>query len=175
MSKKVPVAKTLRKEAVYPHPIESVWVALTDPHALAEWLMPNNFAPVVGRKFLFQVDPWPGFSGVNECEVLEVEPPRRLVYTWVVLPKDPAMGRPPAMTLTWTLHAEEAGTRLVLEQAGLEALNWWWRFSMTIGWGRMLKTLLPKVLRNVRAGSFTPGAITKRDYQSATVPDDFAK
>ena len=87
-------------------------------------------------------------------------------------------GRPdhPPMTLVWTLNPDGAGTRLVLEQSGLEGLPLWWRLSMKTGWSRMLNTLLPKVLRNVTPdGGFTPGAVTKRDYGTKTVPDHFAK
>lgn len=169
------MSKILRKEALYPHPPEDVWVALTDPQALAEWLMPNNFEPVVGRVFCFHVDPMPGYSGISECEVLSVEPPRRLSYSWTVLPSKPQAPRPPAMTVTWTLEPDGDGTRLVLEQEGLEALGWWSRVSMKMGWGRMLKTLLPKALGNIRSGTFTPGAITKRDYKTTTVPEDYAR
>lgn len=169
------MTKTLRKEVRYPQPPSAVWTALTDPRALAEWLMPNNFAAEVGRVFRFHVDPMPGYSGISECEVLEVDAPRKLVYTWCTLPSNPAKGRPPKMTITWTLHADGGGTRLVLEQSGLEALNWWWRVSMTTGWTRMLKTLLPRVLRNVGPGGFTPGAITRRDYRTATVPEGYSR
>ncbi len=42
--------KTLRKEVFYPHPRDKVWAALTTPEALAEWLMPNDFEPVVGKR-----------------------------------------------------------------------------------------------------------------------------
>jgi len=71
-----PKPRTLRKEVFLPHPPEDVWLALTDPQALAEWLMPNNFEPVAGRKFRFHVDPMPGpYPGGSECEVLEVEVP----------------------------------------------------------------------------------------------------
>ncbi len=166
--------KALRKEVLYPHSREKVWAALTTPEALAEWLMPNDFEPVVGKRFQFRVDGMMNYSGITDCEVLEVYPPKRLVYTWVAKMKN----RPdhPAMTLVWTLHEEGSGTRLVLEQSGLENVSWWWRFSMKHGWSRMLKTLLPKVLANVSDdGSFTPGAITKRDYGTKTVPDHFAK
>jgi uncharacterized protein YndB with AHSA1/START domain len=167
--------KTLRKTVFFPRPIEDVWIALTDPQALAEWLMPNNFQPVVGRKFQFHVDPMLGFSGVTDCEVLEVEPPHRLVYTWQVVPKAPGAPRPAPMTLTWTLERRSGGTELVLEQVGLETLGWWHRVSMTFGWSRMLKTLLPKVLTHVDGRRFIPGAIRKRDYGTKTVPDGFAK
>ncbi|HEX9894799.1 MAG TPA: SRPBCC domain-containing protein [Gemmatimonadales bacterium] len=169
------MSKVIEKSVFFPHPPEAVWVALTDKQALAEWLMPNDFEPRVGHRFRFMVDPGPGFSGVSECEVTEADPPRRLVYTWVVVPKDPAKPKPPPMTLTWTLAPEGRGTRLRLYQTGAEVLNWWWRFSMNHGWTRMLEKLLPRVLGNVRDGRFTPGAIRKRDYGTRTVPAGFAK
>lgn len=173
---KQPKPRILRKEVFYPHSPEDVWLALTNPQALAEWLMPNNFEPLVGRRFHFHVDPLPGqWSGINECEVLEVDPPRRLSYTWVCGLKDHGKPLPPAMTVTWTLTPESGGTRLVLEQTGLEHQSFWLRFSMNMGWGRMLKTLLPKVLTNVKDGRFIPGAIRRRDYGTKTVPPGYAK
>jgi len=87
-------------------------------------------------------------------------------------------GKPPhdPMTLVLTLEPVPGGTRLVLEQSGLENLSLWWRFSMKMGWGRMLNSLLPEVLDNVSdEGFFTPGAVTKRDYGTKSVPEDFAK
>ncbi len=41
----------IEHEAVYPHSPERVWRALIDPTELAAWLMPTDFAPVVGREF----------------------------------------------------------------------------------------------------------------------------
>ena len=167
--------KVIEKSAFYPHPSEAVWVALTDRWALAEWLMPNDFEPVRGRKFQFRVDPMPGFSGVQECEVLELDPPRRMVWSWVAVPKDQSKPKPPPMILTWTLTPEANGTRLHLHQTGAEVLNWWWRMAMSHGWKRMMQTLLPKCIANVRDGVFVRGAITKRDNPSRTVPEHFAK
>jgi len=166
--------RRMRKTVTYGHPRERVWVALTESTALAEWLMPNNFEPVVGRSFQFRVDPMLSFTGVVDCTVLEVDPPRRLVYNWVSHMKGRIAHEP--MTLVWTLEDVERGTRLTLEQSGLEHLSLWWRFSMKMGWKRMLETLLPKVVLNVDAqGIFHRGAITRRDFGTASVPGDFAK
>ncbi len=44
-------------EAVYPHPVELVWRALTEPAALATWLMTNDFQAKVGHRFTFRTDP----------------------------------------------------------------------------------------------------------------------
>src|SRR5262249_9176045 len=143
------MGKSLRKEAFYPYPPESVWTAITDRRALAEWLMPNDFEPTVGHRFHFQVDPMPGWSNKYECEVVEVTPPKRLVYTWIHLPKDASKPKPLPMTLTWELTPEGGGTRLVLVQTGIEVMGWWSRISMSFGWGTMLNRWIPKVLKNV--------------------------
>ncbi len=170
---------TIRKEAFYQHPPQKVWVAITDRRALAEWLMPNDFEPVVGHKFRFQVDPMPGCGSVTECEVLAVEPPRRLVYSWCAVPKNPQAARPKPSTVTWTLHSEGGGTRLVFEHTGLtEAFPWWQRLMLRFGWGTMVKRWIPKVAGNVSAdGTFTPGAIpmAKRCYKFNTIPEHLTR
>ena len=74
-------------DATYPHPPERVWRALTEPSDLAAWLMPNDFAPVVGHKFQFRAKPQLGWRGIVDCEVLEVDRPRKLAYTWQGDPK----------------------------------------------------------------------------------------
>jgi len=171
------MTKSLRREAVLPHPPEAVWLALTTPEAIAEWLMPNNFKAEVGHKFRLQVDGNWMFSGINECEVLQVDPPRKLVYNWVVVPVDQSKRRHEPMVLTWTLEPVDGGTRLVLVQTGLENIPWHFRWMMSMGWGRYLRSLLPKVLRNVADNAFTPGAIppNKRCYPMKHLPDDLIK
>lgn len=68
-------------EVRYPHPVERVWRALTDRAELAAWLMPNDFEPVVGHRY--RLDARPAFD-VLDCEVLELEPLRRLQCRWRV-------------------------------------------------------------------------------------------
>ena len=60
-------------DAIFPHPPERVWRALTDRDELALWLMPNDFLPVIGHKFEFRVKPQWGWRGIVDCEVLEVD------------------------------------------------------------------------------------------------------
>ena len=38
-------------EREMPHPPEKLWRALTQPHLMEEWLMKNDFKPVVGHRF----------------------------------------------------------------------------------------------------------------------------
>jgi len=52
-------------EREIPHPPEKIWRALTQPHLIEEWLMKNDFKPVVGHRFNLRGD----WGGVLDCEV----------------------------------------------------------------------------------------------------------
>ncbi len=168
---------TIRKERFYPHPPENVWAAITDPRALAEWLEPNDHQPRVGHKFEFRCDPGLCGSGITECEVLEADPPHRLVWSWVNVPKDPSRPRSAPMTISWTLTAKDNGTLLILEHTGAENIGWLTRNMMRIGWGFMMKSLIQRVLTHVEAGEFRPGAVPlkQRYYTCKTIPDRYVR
>jgi uncharacterized protein YndB with AHSA1/START domain len=51
------------------------------------------------------------------CEVLELDPPRRLVYTWTSNMLD--------TRVAWRLDAEGTGTRLRLEHTGFDGFRAW--------------------------------------------------
>ncbi|MFO0838775.1 MAG: SRPBCC domain-containing protein [Phycisphaerae bacterium] len=68
-----------------PHPAEKVWRALTEPALLAEWLLPvAGFKLDAGASFAFHAQPQPGWDGVVNCKLREIEPHRKLSYAWVV-------------------------------------------------------------------------------------------
>ena len=69
-------------EREFEHPPEKVWRALTQSDLLAEWVMQNDFKPIVGHKFNFRAQPNPHWNGVTDCEVLVVEPNKQLAYSW---------------------------------------------------------------------------------------------
>jgi uncharacterized protein YndB with AHSA1/START domain len=95
-----------------PHKPEKLWRALTQPHLIQEWLMKNDFNAVVGHKFNLRGD----WGGVLDCEVLEVEPQRKLAYTWNHAHDDPAFSLQSVVTFTLTPTA--SGTHLRMEQVG---------------------------------------------------------
>ncbi len=68
--------RTLVIERELPHPPEKVWRALTESQLIEEWLMKNDFQPVVGHRFNFRSTPVPNWDGIIDCEVLVVEPIR---------------------------------------------------------------------------------------------------
>ncbi|WP_241254701.1 SRPBCC domain-containing protein [Brevibacillus sp. SYP-B805] len=113
--------------------IEQVWFALTDSTTLAKWIMDNDFKPVVGHKFQFRTEPTQWWNGIVDCEVLEVDEPHKLSYTWV--------SGSESTTVTWTLKkAPDGTTHLHLEQTGFkeegQAIN-----GARYGWEKMLNQL----------------------------------
>jgi uncharacterized protein YndB with AHSA1/START domain len=91
-------------------PPEKLWRALTQPHLIAEWLMQNDFRPVVGHKFTLRRQPRPDVSIAIDCEVLEIDPGRELSYSWAAFGFE--------STVTFTLTPTGTGTRLRMEQSG---------------------------------------------------------
>lgn len=90
--------------------IEEVWKALTDSDMLAKWIWENDFKAIVGHKFQFRTDPNEWWNGIVDGEVLEVEEPYKLSYTW-----ESAGER---TTITWTLKKSSEGTHLHFDQTG---------------------------------------------------------
>jgi uncharacterized protein YndB with AHSA1/START domain len=97
-------------ERELPFPPEKIWRALTQPHLIEEWLMKNDFEPVVGHRFNLQRSPRPDVNIVIDCQVQVVEPNKMLSYTWVAYGLE--------SVVTWTLTPTSTGTRLRMEQSG---------------------------------------------------------
>jgi uncharacterized protein YndB with AHSA1/START domain len=106
--------RTLVVERVFPHPPEKLWRALTEGPLLEQWMMNNDFQPVVGRKFQFRAEPKPTRNGVVDCEVQIVEPLQRLSYNWGVGGSDSGL----QWVVLWTLTPAEGGTHVRMEQSG---------------------------------------------------------
>jgi uncharacterized protein YndB with AHSA1/START domain len=87
------------------HPPEKIWRALTQSHLIEEWLMKNDFEPVVGHRFNLRGD-WGGV----DCQVLEIEPRKTLSYSWAANGLE--------SVVTWTLTPAGRGTNLRMEQSG---------------------------------------------------------
>ncbi len=105
MNKPATDALSVVVEREMPHPPEKIWGALTQPHLIEEWLMKNDFKPVVDHRFKFRAD-W----GAVDCRVLAVEPNKTLSYAWAAFGLE--------SVVTWTLTPTRAGTRLRMEQSG---------------------------------------------------------
>lgn len=105
------VEKTLELDS----PMERVWEAITDPGHLAQWFGDEA-----------ELDLRPGGDGAMTWEnhgryamrVDSVEPPTRLVWSWVHEPDVP-FEEAPATTVEWTLtQRPDGGTTLYLKETG---------------------------------------------------------
>ena len=104
--------KVIRHQFTLAQAPERVWEYLIGSELLAKWLMPNDFKTIVGHKFQFGTRPKLklSFDGRIYCEVLEVIPCQKLVYSWQggLSKENPSLNS----TVTWTLTANENGTLL---------------------------------------------------------------
>jgi uncharacterized protein YndB with AHSA1/START domain len=109
-------------------PPEKIWRALTQPHLIEEWLMKNDFRPVVDHRFSLRAD-W----GAVDCQVLAVEPNRTLSYTWGAFGLE--------SVVTWTLTPTGTGTLLRMEQAGFRQDQQQAYQGAQFGWQKFLANL----------------------------------
>ena len=107
-------------DEVFPHAAATIWKFLTSGELMARWIMPpSGFEPVEGRRFTFQTTPAGAWDGVIHCEVLEVRPNERFVYSWKGgHEENVGYGSKLDTVVTWTLSGERAGTRLRLVHSG---------------------------------------------------------
>lgn len=138
MSDPQPEARTAIVERDFPFPPERLWRALTQPHLIEEWLMKNDFAPVVGRRFTLQADQ-PNWKMMLDCEVLAVEPNKKLSYTWNFASDDAALSL--KSVVTWTLTPTSTGTRLCMEQSGFRPDQRQAYGGANAGWPRFFAAL----------------------------------
>lgn len=107
--------RDLKLNVFYPYSPERVWQVITNRRALAAWLMDNDFEPRIGHKFRFQPQPQQGIEDTIYCEVIELDEPRSLSYTW----RGGFIGKP--TVVTWRLVPVDGGTQLQLEHTGFES------------------------------------------------------
>jgi len=102
-------------EETYPHRVEDVWAALTRADALSAWLNEMvGFEPEVGCRFQMRCTRDDGSIDVYHCEVLELEPPRRMLWSWLL--EQP--GNPSPTRVEYRLEPVPSGTRLVVRHSG---------------------------------------------------------
>lgn len=126
-------------EREFPHPLEKLWRALTQPHLIEEWLMKNDFKPNVGHRFNLRGE----WGGVLDCEVLTVEQHKELAYTWNFTHDDAAFDL--RSVVTFTLTPTSAGTHLRMEQSGFRPTQKQAFGGAKLGWQQFL-TKLDEVL-----------------------------
>lgn len=129
-------------EREFPHAPEKLWRALTQPHLIEEWLMKNDFKPVVGHSFNLRGE----WGGVLDCEVLAVEPNRSLSYSWNFAHEDAAFNLQSVVTFSLTPTGQ--GTLLRMEQSGFRPDQKQAYGGAKVGWQNFLAKLEEVVARD---------------------------
>jgi uncharacterized protein YndB with AHSA1/START domain len=122
--------RTLVIEREMPYPPEKIWRALAEGPLIKEWLMDNDFQPVVGHGFSFRSTPVPNWNGVIDSEVLVVEPNKKLSYTWGTMGLE--------SVVVWTLVPTSGGTLLRMEQSGFSSDQDAAYKGATYGWNKFI-------------------------------------
>lgn len=125
--------RSLVIEKEFPHPPEKIWRALTEGPLIKQWLMDNDFQPVVGHKFTFRSTPMPHWNGIIDSEVLAVEPNKKLTYKWDSLGLE--------SEVVWTLTPTAGGTLLRMEQSGFRAEQEAAYKGASYGWQKFIGAL----------------------------------
>jgi uncharacterized protein YndB with AHSA1/START domain len=149
MSKAAAETRSVVIEREFPFPPEKIWRALTQPHLIEEWLMKNDFKPVVGHRFHLRNTPRPDVNIVLDCRVLAVESNKTLSYTWNF--DDPANGL--TSVVTFTLTPTRNGTHLRMEQSGFRPDQPQNYRGATAGWLRFFAALEHVLARTERTDS----------------------
>jgi uncharacterized protein YndB with AHSA1/START domain len=145
MTDRPTAARSVVVERVMRHSPDKVWRALTQGPLIAEWLMGNDFQPVVGHRFNFRTAPGPRWNGVIDCEVLVVEPNQRLSYRWDSPGEEAGTGL--RTVVTWTLTPTTDGVLLRMEQSGFRPDQEANHQGANYGWQRFLDQLEKIVAR----------------------------
>jgi uncharacterized protein YndB with AHSA1/START domain len=102
----------------------------------------------VGSRFQLVAKPVPGWRGIVDCEVLEVDEPRLLRYTW----RGEENGKPTYVSYQIEPHLD--GTRFTFEHTGFTGVGG--LFMATILGAvrrKMLNVGLPGVLEDIAKGA----------------------
>jgi uncharacterized protein YndB with AHSA1/START domain len=125
---------SVTREVVIDASPETVWEFLVDPDKITRWKGTGiSFVAEVGSPY--RIDVVPGAAAVGE--IVELDPPRRLVYTWgwEGHPTVP----PGSTTVAYELFPEGTGTRLRLTHSDLPSADE--VDSHTHGWEHYLQRL----------------------------------
>lgn len=129
------MTKSIQHRIFYPHAPEVVWDYLTKADLMKQWLMPNDFEPILGYDFQFKTNPIPSmdFDGIFYCKVVEIVPFQRLSYS---MKGGPGEGKISLDSIVnWKLQPKDNGTELSLEHNGFKELENFAIFNgMNEGW-----------------------------------------
>lgn len=135
----------IRIERILNAPVEKVWKAITNKSEMDQWYFKiASFKPEVGFTFQFTGEGKNGDTYVHHCEIKEVDPMKRLSYTWRY------EGIPGNSLVTFGLSSEGNKTKLKLTHTGLDTFVTdnpdFAETNFVEGWTTIISKLLPEHL-----------------------------
>lgn len=129
-------------ERTYDAPVKKVWEAITNKDQMKQWYFDvPAFKPEIGTEFEFTGIGTEGQKYNHLCKVTEVEPDRKLSYSWRY------KGYEGNSFVTFELFPEGDKTRLKLTHAGLEtfpAVQAFAKENFVMGWTELIGASLKK-------------------------------
>jgi uncharacterized protein YndB with AHSA1/START domain len=120
-------------EREYPHDVAQVWKALTTNEGISDWLLEtDNFQAEVGHRFEMTCVNKDGSKDVYRCQILEIDPPHRMLWSWVLAGKE-AEG---LTEVEFRLRATNTGTVVTLihrgdrDQATIDGFKSGWPYKL---------------------------------------------
>lgn len=148
------MAASINHQFFFPHPPEIVWEYLTNAELMEQWLMKNDFQPIIGHDFQFKTNPIPSlnFDGIVYCRVLEIVPFKKLSYSWNSGSGDGKITI--ESVVEWKLEQKDQGTQLFLLHSGFsETENVNMYNALTDGWLKNLHKIADRI--NTRVNGTT--------------------
>jgi uncharacterized protein YndB with AHSA1/START domain len=136
----------------YPYRPDAVWQAVTDPELIPRWTStgaggrPEGFGTQIGTRFRFVAAPKPGWNGIVNCVVLEVQESTLLRYSW----QGDDGGQ--ITEVTYRLQPHDGGTRFTYDHSGFTGVGGFF-MAQLLGSARrkMLTVGLPAALADLAA------------------------
>ncbi|MHB1168003.1 MAG: SRPBCC family protein [Longimicrobiales bacterium] len=124
------------------HPPRKVWRALTEPALLSEWLLPVLELELrTGASLAFRIPAEENWGGRVNGRFLEIEPERKLSYTWTVDELE--------TVVSFALTPTPTGTRLSLVQSGFQPGQKRYFGGARHGWRSMWERLVALLERGL--------------------------
>ena len=130
--------RAIMVEETFPHAPDVVWRVLTTPELVGRWLKmaPTGFVAEIGNQFTYKTTPAGEWDGTIHCQVLELVPGERLVYSWQGGHADNVgYGSLLDLTVSMFLEPVAGGTKLRVIHSGFDLPRNETAFgSMSGGW-----------------------------------------
>ncbi|HEY1871712.1 MAG TPA: SRPBCC domain-containing protein [Chitinophagaceae bacterium] len=147
------MTKSIQHQFFFPHTPGVVWEYLTRSELIEQWLMKNDFEPIVGYDFKFNSRPVPqlDFDGIVYCKVLEIVPQKKLTYSWKCGPGNNQITVD--SIVEWTLHEKDNGTELQLDHTGFHETNMSMFLAVDEGWLKNMKKIGELINKAIRGAT----------------------